>query len=227
MAVEEGQTYKFANFVRADETLLRGCLYNSNGAWVSAFEETTITIPIGVKYVGRSFNNTKNAEVYILNSATNIYLNEPLRMINDVADVLDYKNKKVIRNVGSIIYNATESWSKYDSGNGYMESNTIFPDGKPVLCNMFVNSTTLVKTLAIRKNYANIYVYGVQDYYPTQAEWHAFLAENNMEVIGQLVTPTEEAVEMPEISTIDGTTTFEIATQLEPTAFLVKYWKQI
>lgn len=166
-------------------------------------------------------------EPYVEPTTTNIYLKEPLRKINDVADVVDYKNKKVIRNIGSVIYNATESWSKYDSGNGYMETNSIFPDGKPVLCNIFVNSTTLIKTLAIRKNYANIYVYGVQDYYPTQAEWHAFLAANNMEVIGQLVTPTEESISIEEIETLDGTTTFEVETSIDPSAVKVKYWKQI
>ena len=227
MEVEENKTYVFENFVRADGTWLKGCFYDSNGAWVSAFEETTVTIPTGVKYVGRSFSNTVEVQLYLIHSQTEIYLNEPLRKINDIADVLDYKNKKVIRNVGSIIYNATESWSKYDSGNGYMETNDLFPDGKPVLCNMFVNSQTLIKTLAIRKNYANIYVYGVYDYYLTQAEWHAFLSENNMEVIGQLVTPTEENIEVPEISTLDGTTILNIETRLEPSAVVVRYWKQI
>lgn len=166
-------------------------------------------------------------EPYIEPVTTNIYLKEPLRMINDIADVLDYKNKKVIRNVGSVIYNATESWSKYDSANGYMESNSIFPDGKPVLCNMLASTDKLIKEPAIRKNYANIYVYGVQDYYPTVAEWHAFLAENNMEVIGQLVTPTEETIELPTIETFDGTTNFEIDTQVKPTGLSVTYWKQI
>ena len=164
-------------------------------------------------------------ESYTEPTTSNIYLNEPLRMINDIADTLDYKNKKVIRNVGSVIYNATESWSKYDSGNGYMEANTTFPDGKPVLCNMFVNSDKLIKTLAIRKNYSNIYVYGVQDYYPTVDEWHAFLAKNNMEVIGQLVTPTEEEIEVPSIVLQEGTNTVVIDTEIEPTSAELTYWE--
>lgn len=56
--VEEGQTYSFTGFVRADGSSLKGCFYDSEGNWVSAFEPTTVTIPTGVKYVGRSFNNT-------------------------------------------------------------------------------------------------------------------------------------------------------------------------
>lgn len=156
----------------------------------------------------------------------NIYLKEPLRKIGDYADYIDYKNKKVIRNVGSIIYNGTESWSKYDSGNGYLETNTIFPDGKPVLCNMFVNTPSLIKTLAIRKNYANIYVYGVYDYYPTQDEWHTFLKANNMEVIGQLVTPTEETIDIPEILLEKGLNNITIATSVEAN-IQATYWKQI
>jgi hypothetical protein len=166
-------------------------------------------------------------EPFIEPITTDIYVKEPLRMINGVADVLDYKNKKVIRNVGSVVYDGSKSWSTYASGNGYMITNSIFPDGKAVLCNRLVNTPSLIKTLSIRKNYANVYAYGIVDYYPTQAEWHAFLSENNMEVIGQLVTPTEEAIEVPEIMTFDGTTTFEVETELEPSGLSVKYWKQI
>ncbi len=226
MEVEEGKTYKFKNFVRANGTSLRGCFYNENGAWVSAFDEITITIPSGVKFVGRSFSKeAQGVELREILSTNNIYAKEPLRKINDVADVLDYKNKKVIRNVGSVIYNATESWSKYDSGNGYMETNDLFPDGKPVICNRFINSQTLIKTLAIRKNYANIYVYGVYDYYPTQAEWHAFLAENPMEVIGQLVTPIEEEITSDKIMLRIGTNTMEIVTDIKPSEAELKYWE--
>ena len=225
--VEEGQTYSFTGFVRADGSSLKGCYYDTNGNGLSAFEETTVTIPSGVKYVGRSFYNANIVKLNMLISTENIYLKEPLRMINEVADILDYKNKKVIRNVGSVIYDGSQSWSTYDSGNGYMETNGIFPDGKPVLCNMFVNSTTLVKTLAIRKNYANVYVYGVQDYYPTQAEWHTFLAENNMEVIGQLITPIEETIEVPEIQLFDGTVVFNVETIINPSNTKINYWKQI
>ena len=226
MEVEEGKTYKFKNFVRADGSILKGCFYDSNGEWVSAFEDTKITIPSGVKYVGRSFSKeTQNVALFEVYDTQNIYLKEPLRKVNDVVDILDYKNKKIIRNVGSIVYNGTESWSKYDSGNGYMESNAIFPDGKPVLCNRLVNSQSLIKTLAIRKNYENIYVYGVQDYYATQVEWHAFLAENPMEVIGQLVTPIEEEITSDKIMLRTGTNTMEIVTDIKPSEAELKYWE--
>ena len=220
------------------------CFYDKNKNFISGVAfggagEKTIDIPQNAKYFRTCFRTSYTefmAEfgsaatsyvAYLEPTTTNIYLKEPLRMINDVADVLDYKNKKVIRNVGSVIYDATESWSKYDSGNGYMETNTIFPDGKPVLCNMFVNTPSLIKTLAIRKNYANIYVYGVQDYFPTQAEWHAFLVENNMEVIGQLVTPTEESINIPLIKTFDKTTNISVNTKLVPSSTSLSYWKQI
>lgn len=226
MEVKEGATYKFKNFVRADGTFLKGCFYDSNGAWVSAFEETTVTIPSGVKFVGRSFSKeATDVGVYKIYSTEEIYLKEPLRKINEVSDIFDYKNKKVIRNVGSIICNGTEKWSNYDSSNGYMLSNTIFPDGKPVMCNRLVNTQTNIKTLGIRKNYSNVYAYGIQDYYTTQTEWGNFLKANNMEVIGELVTPTEELFECDKIILQTGTNRLEIETTLKPTESELKYWE--
>lgn len=125
MEVNEGETYTFTNFVRADGSSLKGCFYDENNAWVSAFEGLTVTIPTGVKYIGRSFsqsannvqliegNEEKEYEPYGYKipikvsddlgneTITNIYLNEPLRKIGKYADYIDFEKRKVVRKVGN------------------------------------------------------------------------------------------------------------------------------
>ncbi|MBP9999632.1 MAG: hypothetical protein KBT14_02975, partial [Proteobacteria bacterium] len=44
-------------------------------------------------------------------STTPIYLNAPLRKVGNYADVLDYKNGTITRNVGVKVLDGTESWS--------------------------------------------------------------------------------------------------------------------
>ncbi|MBP9999342.1 MAG: hypothetical protein KBT14_01445, partial [Proteobacteria bacterium] len=44
---------------------------------------------------------------------TPIYLNAPLRKVGDYADVLDYKNGTITRNVGVKVLDGTESWADY------------------------------------------------------------------------------------------------------------------
>ena len=63
----------------------------------------------------------------------NIYLNEPLRKIGDYADYIDYKNKKVIRNIGEKVINGTEniamSAASGDMYNGDYSTNRYFNIG--------------------------------------------------------------------------------------------------
>ena len=185
--------------------------------------KTTEYEPYG-KYKIPIIINKEDDDGQPYSETVNIYLDEPLRKVGEYADYIDIKNKKVVRNVGSIIYNGSEGWGAYDSGNGYLKSNTIIQDEKPVLCNLFKNSQSLIKTLAVRKNYGHIYVYGVVDDYPTAEEWRAFLAQNNMEVIGPLATFTEETIDIPNIN-IDGATSITIGTQTEASNITLDYWQ--
>lgn len=161
-------------------------------------------------------NETDNYEPYVEPITTNIYLNEPLRKIEDYADYIDFENGKVVRNIGQIIYNGSGTWYSYALSNGYLTPNTIFPNEQPVMCNLFVNSQINIKTLAIRKNFDNLYVYGVSDIYPTVDEWKSFLSNTNMEVIGKLVTPIEETIKLPNIPTHKGTNIIEVDTTIQP-----------
>ncbi|MBP9999547.1 MAG: hypothetical protein KBT14_02505, partial [Proteobacteria bacterium] len=73
-------------------------------------------------------------------STTPIYLNAPLRKVGDYADVLDYKNGTITRNVGVKVLDGTESW----------ESNTAVAGLHHLPMNGVINS----------KSYCNYYPYG-------------------------------------------------------------------
>ena len=47
-----------------------------------------------------------------------VYLDEPLRKVGDYADVLDYKNGTITRNVGVKVLDGTENWFATSSGSG-------------------------------------------------------------------------------------------------------------
>lgn len=234
MEVEQGRTYVFKNFVRANGTTLRGCFYDSNGAWVSAFEETTVTIPSGVKYVGRSFSKeAQNVELYKIYSTKEIYLKEPLRKIGDCVDMLDYKNKKVIRNIKSIQLNSSYDWRKYTGSDAI--PNVYFANlGESIrqtnhsICSHFTYKSSVwaygkVGEFCDHPSNSNKYFVTNKE---TVDEWKTWLDENNVILNFTKSTPTEETIEVPEIMTLDETTTLDIET-LEPSALIAKYWKQI
>lgn len=218
------------------------CFYDKNKTFISgvAFAgsgEKTIDIPANARYFRTCFRTSYTqfmAEFgsvatsyvdYLEPTTTNIYLKEPLRKVNDVADILDYKNKKVIRNVASVIYNGTEKWAAFASAyNGYSVGEFLLKDGTNVLCNLapssLSNQTTLI---SIRKNYRVVRFQAIATIYSTLESFKEFLSTNNMEVIGQLATPTEETIDVPTLPTTEGNCVYEILTKVEPTYLEVTY----
>lgn len=189
----------------------------SNGEELKNYTATLSNIQVELGATKTDFETYKDP------TTTNIYLNEPLRKIGDYADYVDFENSKVIRNIGQIIYNGSEDWKGYSSGNGYAIGNTDFIDEHKVMSNLLENSQILVKTLAIRKNYKNIYVFGLNTDYPTVDDWKAFLTTTPLKVIGALSTPTEETIQLPNIPTFKGTTILSIDTNIQPSNVEVVY----
>ena len=157
---------------------------------------------------------------------TYIHLNEPLRKIGDFADYIDFKNRKVVRNIGEVIYNANggEVWGVGTAYNGYYVGNTLLQDNALVLCNLapsaLENSTTII---SIRKNYNAVRFQAIATLYDTLESFLQFLSNNNMQVVGKLVTPTEETIELPNITTLKGTTVIEVDTTIQPSNMEVVY----
>ena len=136
-------------------------------------------------------------------NSTVFALDEPLRSLpNGVKDIayVDHGKLYVDRYVGSKILDGSEEWGfSYFSSNGYVYT-TISDrklDNPIVLCDRFTRSTSIKADT--NTSYTSTYnkafcVFPSDDIATTNAEWLAWLAENNMKVIYELATPVTDYI---------------------------------
>ncbi|MBR6690952.1 MAG: hypothetical protein IKL65_06425 [Bacilli bacterium] len=156
---------------------------------------------------------------------TNVFLNEPLRKVGDSADYIDYSQQKIIRNIKKMVFTGEEGFVDFDenvfttvtiekglkSSNDTLMSNLCIP----------VRGTTIgwrnnnVNSLQIQKSWIGA---------TTVTELQNKLTVLNalgtpLKMYYVLATPTEETIELPEISTLSGTTNITAGnTTIEITA---------
>lgn len=182
-------------------------------------------IPITLTNIQLEKGGTRTEYEPYVGITTNIYLDEPLRKVGDVADYIDFSTGKIERKIGEIVLNGNELWYLYESGKGYRTGNSIFVDEKPLLTNRFVNTQILITNLSIRKNYENIYCYGLTEAYDTEEKWSNFLSTNPLYIYGILVNPNEpEIIELPELNTYEDYTTIEVLTEVAPSKIEATYY---
>ena len=188
--------------------------------------------------------------IKVNNTTTNIYLKEPLRKIGDYSDVLDYKNKKVIRKIASEFLDTVTTLSgdattykkfltnikykpylTYPSGSNLISNKSI----GHAISNKFRQSAYPYENLGFNANYIQTYITtaGISRCVYTFGDTSINTTEDAQEAIGDgfeicyvMADTIEETIEVPEIETLDGTTTLELET-LEPSGISVNYWKQI
>ncbi len=218
--------------------VLRISLYNTSEiADTSAFE--WIQLEKG--------NEITSYEPYQGSQITYIYLDEPLRKLGDYADYIDFKNKKVIRNVVEKIYNGTEDWK--------ITGSTVIPEG----CASFVliDNTILprygndIKVTPMANKFecyagyeGNIkeekeiliadgkHVYNIRPRIlktrlseNTIENWKDWLSKNPIIVNYALETPTEEKIELPNVLTGKGNNKVTIGTKIQPSKIELTYYK--
>ena len=182
-------------------------------------------------------------EPYVEPITTNIYLDEPLRKIDEYSDYIDFNNKKINRVVEEKICDGTESWQILNSGkdrayyylilgsrgyivahkglNTHFERKTISSSNTNVGYNPTESSTyndcrILIRPLIDMTTHTDI------------NEWLEFLAEqyNNgtpMTMYYVLATPIEETIELPSIPTLKGTTILDSDVTVQPSKVEVEY----
>lgn len=164
---------------------------------------------------------------YIEPTITNIYLNEPLRKVGIFADYIDYKNKKVVRNIGQHIYDGSEDevWGIGTAFNGFYIIDTTFHDGALPMCNIaqgeLINQTSI---LSVRKNYSHIRMQGFINVANNVNSFIELLKKNPAIIICKLATPTEETIELPSIATSKGTNIIDIETNVKPSNLEIEYF---
>lgn len=171
--------------------------------------------------------STATSYVPYFNETTNIILDEPLRKIGDYADYIDYKNQKVVRNIGAKNLNGTESWSYFSSYNCYYVRilDMMVLSGYPYgLCNRFKSGQRTVQG-CIQFGGGNNYIYIHDDNeYADVTLFKNWLISNNTGIVYPLATPTEESITLPSISTVKGEKSiFDILTKVEPSKLKITY----
>lgn len=188
------------------------------------------------------FSMPKSQYKIIFSQTTNIYLNEPLRKVGNYADYIDYKNKKVIRN---IYREFIPTIAGISSVGGTYKIFLCFMEKTPKEPSAYVGLAISNKFIYFDKGYSSLPSNGgyIQSYI-TSAKLNRIAVtfndvsiktiEQAQEKIGDgfeicyvLATPEEETIDIPEISTFDGTCTISVETTIKPNNFSADYWKQI
>ena len=177
-------------------------------------------------------------EPYVEPQTTNVYLNEPLRKIGDYADVLDFKDKKVVRNTKEKIFDGSEDWNHESlsvsdkCNNFYTKIHEAYGDSNTkVLCNMgHHNGSSLTSNYSCRISQSKNFNFRYQAY-DNVADFKAKLTEmynnNNPMILDYVIeTPYEEPIEC-DIPTLTAKTSIvEIDTALLPSNIKGKYIKK-
>ena len=156
---------------------------------------------------------------------TNIYLTEPLRKVGDYADYIDFNNKKVVRNIKEILFNGNERWAMEllsyggNGGNNFytMLSDALAGNSYKIYSNRFEYKTNgdLRPNYSCRISSSN----NLNMRYSKMTSitnFQNFLKENNTTVVYALKTPIEQAIDLPDIKTLDGNSILSINTEVSP-----------
>lgn len=178
-------------------------------------------------------------EPYVEPITTNIYLNEPLRKIGDVADYIDFEKGKVVRKVKTQNLDSTyKSITKYTWVNKVGLYFGVYLDNSyeriPGLSNRNADFTanpqaTTSMWLGIKNQ--NFFWIGILDYLGFEDDdistavdkFRIWLADNPTYIYYPTSTPTEETIELPNIPTHKGTTVIEVDTSILPSNMEVTY----
>lgn len=236
---------------------LRYVVKNSSGtnlSDVSMVDKSNYTynyndIPTKLIYyipAGNTFNNTKFYPMFnkgtqpkpyqpYFNNTYPVYLEQPLRKNGDYADYIDWKEGKVVRNIGEVILDGSENWI-LQSINSYNIANfrAIIDNLKKIeahsskgFCNRLSQQ---VDAIANTKNegfllneYKNIYIRINKNRADTINSFKTWLSQNNVKVDYVLETPVEEAIELPQIPTTNGNNIITIDTKVKPSNVWIKY----
>jgi hypothetical protein len=162
-----------------------------------------------------------------------IYATEPLRKIGDCADYIDFTNGKIVRNIKKSRLTGSEGWAVsgkrfYFSssnlnikclGTGVVgiKSNTL--PGKPWdwIRNSGIGIATYVDNrIDIRAD----------ELWETVNDAKTYLQFNPTTYIAPCLTPVEEEVDLPQISTNNGTNIITVDTIVAPSNMEINYYKQ-
>lgn len=168
------------------------------------------------------------------NKTTNIYLDEPLRKIGDYTDYIDFKEQKVVRNVGTLTFNGTEGWFKYNNIWAVNSIDTLTNiEGVNEMFNTHYAPSTILNSTDLYNyttyiGFGNSKYYIRDDNYTENSEFKKFI-ENQyndgtpMIVYFPITTQKEENIRIQRLLTYEDYTKIEVLTSIPPSKIEVEY----
>lgn len=182
-------------------------------------------------------STTPDKYIPYYNETTNIYLDEPLRKIDEYSDYIDFINQKIVRNIDEIVLDGSEDWTTIQAyGRNYYAvaiSNLLISNSgsnDALLYNNYYigyKSNELVgnntKDYGICRRNNNSQVLFRDKDQSILSDLTTWLSTHNNIMCYPLATPTEESITLPNIPTIDGNNTLNIETEITPSQVYIKY----
>ena len=184
----------------------------------------------------------------------NIYLDEPLRKVGDYeeyADYIDFRTKKVVRNIGAYTFKGDENAGAPIKNNnvfgvaiGIKNSSKRGDVSRKGLCNYLqqdsINPNTSCFAFHNLQSHPYVYISFERSKFPDYEESEGgnspraalkvlkelYDSGNPLKLYYQLQIPTEEPIELPEIPTYKGTNIITVGTSLQPGAVNYQYYKR-
>ena len=175
-----------------------------------------ITYSINIEYGDKATEYEPYKE-----TITNIYLDEPLRSIGKYSDYIDFKTKKVVRNIKQI--NLSDlSWSK--NGNAFFSSH--IDDVADEINSTKIKSdkfTVQAKTTdnSIYINHKKVYIWNSN--YSDISEFKTII--NNSKLYYQLNASIEEDINLPKLSINKDTSVISVGASIKPGNIELEYYR--
>ena len=218
-------------------------------ATITVLKDLKITLASTVGELGEfqieEGNKATEYEPYIEPKTTNIYLNEPLRKLGEYADYIDFKNKKIVRNIKESQINNSSLLNKFGGVKDYsaffMIKNDLLDYGEeykynpPVRSNTFKfhpcgiansnNSWTRNYQIgaSVTANYKRM-CFTLPNTITDIASAKEWLTENPIDYFYITSEPDDtETIELPNIPTNKGTNIITVDTTIQPSKIEAEY----
>ena len=187
-----------------------------------------------------SIDNLNSYEPY-KETITNIYLDEPLRKVGEYSDYIDFKTKKVVRNIKEVKMTGEELFFKADET--ALKTEYIYSPMKTI---DGTTSIYYISTHAPYHNYIYITTYNPRDNLHTALEFRyisdIWKIEYDVDAFKQwlvdqsinltpvkinyvLESPTEETIELPSILLNKDISVISVGTNIPPSNMELKYYR--
>lgn len=192
--------------------------------------------PVEIESVGDKTDDGKYKVPIKVNSETiNIYLDEPLRKVGDMADYIDFKNGRVVRNTQAVTLTSGKAYAYVYSGmNGIRFDSTLQEGG-----NRYSGYSTHSNKIYMKAQQGemwcgangntSVYWIGIVDLLglTTINEFKAWLnsQEIPVKVVCPRTTPILEQIELPTIPTAKGTCNVVVDAEIQPSGVSWQYYR--